>query len=200
MIVNRRVRHTLIVEVVRLRDRAEPILVGTLPVRDRIHILLLILDMTVLFRRYHRQATQTRLALCRKSILITKLGEERVLYRAFRGDSLGWLKLEHLAEEVEYVRIVLVVLAQIAEAFFSVGSEIREYRFLYVWQLVKSLPNTLIWCPKESEDLEELVDLALPLYHRLIVSDLEEDAAQRPDVDGSAVHTCPQQHFRGSVP
>lgn len=52
----------------------------------------------------------------------------------------------------------------------------------------------------ELEDFEDLVDLAVAAEERLLLDQLSEDAADRPDVHSQAVLALAQQHLRRAVP
>jgi len=52
----------------------------------------------------------------------------------------------------------------------------------------------------ELEDLEDLVDLAVPAEQRLLLDHLREDAADGPDVDAETVLLLAEEDLGGAVP
>lgn len=52
----------------------------------------------------------------------------------------------------------------------------------------------------ELEDLEDLIDLAVPAEERLFLYQLGEDAPDCPNIHTQAVLPLPEQHLRRAVP
>lgn len=52
----------------------------------------------------------------------------------------------------------------------------------------------------ELEDLEDLINLAVPAEERLLLYQLGEDAAHCPNIHPQTVLPLPQQHLRRAVP
>lgn len=72
----------------------------------------------MLLRCYDRQLSHAHLGLASRLAIIqakfiVELVEERMLDSSLCCDSLRWLQLEHLAKEIDYLRIILIVFAQI---------------------------------------------------------------------------------------
>ena len=130
---------------------------------------------------------------------IVILTEERMSQSSFDSDSLGWLQVHHLRQQVNGMRVILKVGAEFGQVLVAVHLPLREGR-LHLWQPVRALPVVLVWSSKALEDFEDLTNLALAVEKGLPVSEFEENASNRPNVYTSAVNFLAKKNLRCSIP
>ena len=133
------------------------------------------------------------------AVSIVILTEERMSQRSLDRDPLGWLKMHHLRQQVNGMRVILEVRAEFSQVLVAVHLPLREGR-LHLWQPIRALPVLLVGGSQALEDFENLTNLALAVEKGLPVSEFEEDASNRPNVYTSAVYFLAEKNLRSSIP
>lgn len=128
-----------------------------------------------------------------------ELLEEGVVQGSLDRDSLRGLHLHHLSQKVHGQGFPLEVLGQLLEFCVALNFPFWESD-LHLGEVHDALPVGVGGGAQALEDGEDLADLGVPVEEGLSMGDFEEDAADRPDVDGGAVDLRSEQDLRCSVP
>ena len=110
-------------------------------------------------------------------------------------DAFDRVHLEHSGEEVKS----LVIEKSTQNSLEGLSSELWE-ALLPIWESSDTRPGRVIREPKDLEDLEELVDLAVSGEEWRLHQHLSPDTRDGPDVNRCAVVSAAQEDLRWPVP
>ena len=163
------------------------------------HIATVILFETESFLSSMDMLQRRNFGQRRRVLVLVIFSEKGVLNSCFYGDSLGWLQVHHLGEEVQCFWIRGKVRAHWYEFLESIHTPFGESH-LHIREIASALPDLFIWSTQNLKYLKQLTYLAFPIEDRFAMGQLIEDATNGPNIHSCTINPLPKQNFRSSIP